>query len=444
MKRIQSLDIIRGIAMLGLVFMHAYQKVGYNTMAHIFDYPWYVVATLGIILYFASWRGFFLIISGVGSAYSFQKAVENGKSPHILLLKRTIWSIILFLWGITIQIFWNPYNGFYRVFFGQTGIDVINIGGLGRSDAVEIIAIGLFITTLVHYILVLTKARKKKWISILVNLLLCTVVFASTNLLKGWESLQNLELGSITSFGSAMRHLLHALLIGTQEPLFPYLATFFLGIAIGIFLTTPKATKKNMIYYGLGLGGAIIIVAVLVGVFTGFPFAFSILPDMWFLLLGTGIQVWVLMIFLWIFDFSKRAKKLTKYTKIVRKAGILSLTIFTLQAIDFVPRFILTGLSSTISSVYGTGTAVDFLSNGGNYGMGAAFLAAFTVLFFWIGIIALWEKINYALTFDWIFKIFRQSISCQKINWKDPLMSKEIICNPEIVFEREIKNLEKD
>lgn len=438
MKRIQSLDILRGIAMLGLVFMHAFEKAGYKIMANIFNYPLYIVMTLGLILYFASWRGFFLIISGVGSSYSFQKAVENGKSPHLLFLKRSIWSLILFFQGIAIQMFWNPYTGLYNFFRGERGLDIISIGGLGWSDAVEIIAIGLFITSLVHYLLVLTKARHKKWISILVNLLLCVAVFATTNLINGWDRLQDLKQGDITSFSIAMKKLFYALLIGEQQPLFPYLATFFLGNAIGIFLTTPKATKKNVIFLGLGLGGVIIIISVIIGVFTGFPFEFAILPDQWFLILGTGIQVWALMLFLWVFDYSKHAKKLTKHTKIVRKAGILSLTIFTLQALDYFPRLVLT-VGSIFLYLIGLGQPVDFLSNGGNLGMGAAFLSSFFVLFFWIGLISLWEKINYTMSFDWIFEILRQLISIQKINWKDPLFSKEIIYDPEIAFEINIE-----
>ena len=80
MKRIQTLDIMRGVGMLGLVFMHAVQKVGYSSVvSDIFNQPWYIFVPLGFLMYFASWRGFFLIISGIGSAYSFQKAVEKGK-----------------------------------------------------------------------------------------------------------------------------------------------------------------------------------------------------------------------------------------------------------------------------------------------------------------------------------------------------------------------------
>ncbi len=430
--------------MLGLVFMHAFEKCGYKVMANIFDYPIYVVATLGLILYFASWRGFFLLISGVGSTFSFQKAMENGKSPHILLIKRVFWSIVLLLQGMWIQVFWNPYNGFYGVFFGQTGMDVINLGGLQWSDAVQTIAVGLLITSLIQYLLVISlkKLKHRMWIMIGVNLTLAVVTFAITQTVIngvlnhfGWTEITAVKYQSVENFGDRLKWMFYAILVGEQEPLLPYLSAFFIGDAVGIFLTMPQATKKNMIFGGLGLGGGFIIISVILGAVTGFPFAFAILPDMWFFILGTGIQVWALMLFLWVFDYSKGAQKLTKYTKIVRKAGILSLTIFTLQAIDYLPRVFLT-VGSGIFSLLGIGQPLDFLSNGGNLNMGAAFLAAFLVLFFWIGLIGLWEKINYALSFDWIFEILRQLVSGGKINWKDPLLSREIIYNAEIAITR--------
>ena len=79
MKRIQSLDILRGIGMLGLVFMHVFEQVGWINITTMFEKEWYVWLPLGLFMYFASWKGVFLLISGVANAYGFQKAIENGK-----------------------------------------------------------------------------------------------------------------------------------------------------------------------------------------------------------------------------------------------------------------------------------------------------------------------------------------------------------------------------
>jgi hypothetical protein len=108
-----------------------------------------------------------------------------------------------------------------------------------------------------------------------------------------------------------------------------------------------------------------------------------------------------------------------------------------LQSIDFFPRFLLYAGSLSLSDVYGIGTPIDFLSNSGNNGWGAAFLASFVVLFLWIAIINLWNKINFALSFDWFFALFRAFLYGQKINWKDPMHSRDILNNFQSIFKEE-------
>jgi hypothetical protein len=127
-----------------------------------------------------------------------------------------------------------------------------------------------------------------------------------------------------------------------------------------------------------------------------------------------------------ILDFSTKAKKRTKRTKIIRRAGVITLTIFTLQSFNFFPQWILSKIFSNPD--YRTSNSM---------GLGSCFLTAFTVLIFWPGLILLWGLINYTLSFDWIFEIFRKSTLGQKINWRDPLHSREIIFNPEIPFQNE-------
>jgi hypothetical protein len=436
MKRIQSLDILRGVAMLGLVFMHAVEKVGFHSVVDdIFDQPWYVFLPLGILMYFASWRGFFLIISGIGSAFSFQKAVQKGNSPHVILLRRVIFSIILFWHGVLIQFFFNPYTGLYYIFTGDfTGI---SWSTLTWSDAVQIIAVGLLLSSIIHYIfLVFWKKRKNlvRWIAISFFIVCMVLVFVlkpyviQALLDKAGLSSIDAIWQSADSFSEGVKWIPLAVLIGRQEPFFPYMASYFLGSAIGIALTHPKVAKKNVLITGYGLGLIFGIVAILVGAFKdNFYVGSEMIPSDWFLYLATAIQLWVLTSFLWIFDFAKKSQTLTKYTKTIRKAGILSITIFTLQSIDFVPRWILMKI-----------TGLDFLSNGGHLSIGNALLAGIVVLVFWITLILLWGLINYTLSVDWLFDVIRQLLSGQKINWKDPIRSRDIIFNAEIPFEREI------
>ena len=442
MKRIQSLDILRGIGMLGLVFMHVFEQVGWINITTMFEKEWYVWLPLGLFMYFASWKGVFLLISGVANAYGFQKAIENGKSPHKVLIQRLLWAIVLFFQGVLIQVFFNPWIGLYNVFrtkfLGNTGLVLWDISGLQWSDAVETIAVSIFISTIIQYLLTLGKKKSKSWVAIGVFLILTVTVFVLTpyTITKiidffGWTSVTAIKSAAINNFGDRIRWLSLAIFIGHQMPLMPYLAIFFLGTGIGIALTNPKISKKPTLIVGYSLGMLFVVVAILLAAIKhDFSVGFGIIPNTWFLLLATGIQVWALTTFLWVFDFAKKAQRRTKYTKIFRKAGLLSLTIFSLQSLDFFPRWILTVIYASF------GQEINFTGHNVNLGLGHTFLISIIVLLYWIGIILLWGLVNFTLSFDWLFEILRRLSSGQKINWKDPMRSREIIKKAEIVFQR--------
>ena len=435
MKRIQTIDILRGIAMIGMVIFHAFTAVGWKSVIEdIYSYPWYIMVPLGLLIYFGSWRGLFLIISGMANAFSFQKAIEKGRSTHILLLTRLLWALVLFLHSLIIQVFWK--NAFFNLFLGSN--DIWDLSNLQSSDPVEIIAIGILLSTIIQYLFTLGKLRQKSWIAILVFSLLMCFIYSFTPFLTetilgkyGWLEIEEIRQQTVSNFGDRIRWLSLALLVGVHEPLFPYLATFFLGSGLGIALTSPKITKKKVTIIGYSLGFLFIVAAVILGGvdhFSSLDFS-EIIPIQWFMHLGTGLQLIAITSFLLIFDFSKKAVRRTRYTKTIRRAGVITLTICTLQSFNFFPQWILAKIFSE----------PGFVDNSQLLGLRSCFLTAFTVLLFWIGLILLWGLINYTLSLDWIFQLFRNLTSGRKTNLKDPLYSREIIFNPELPFQAENK-----
>ena len=145
---------------------------------------------------------------------------------------------------------------------------------------------------------------------------------------------------------------------------------------------------------------------------------FMVPPD-WFFFISLGFQIMVVTAFLHVFDFSKRAELRMNRTKLVRRAGLISLTIFTLQPLDLIPRAFLNLFFKENFVVRG---GLDFWQ---------AILCGVVVLIFWIGIVVLWGYINYALSLDYIFVIIRRLLAGKKVYLKDPLRSKEIIRNSE-------------
>jgi hypothetical protein len=435
LKRIQSLDILRGVAMLGLVFLHAFEQLGINEIKGIFDLPIYIFLPVAIILYLGAWRGFFLIISGASNAFGFYNSLKSGKDPNKLLVVRIAWGIVLFGHGVIIQIFWNPYQ--MRELFSGNFEAFMKFNGLLWSDAVEIIGLCLIFTSLLQYLLFFIKHKQKMWISIGIILGLAIGIFIITPFIGeyfltkyGWDSLLKTK-----TFGG-FRSFLLGLFIGEQEPLFPYLGTFLLGNAIGIVLHHPKVNKKNVQMVGYITGGIFIVAGVLVGgIRDNFKFEFvgALFTD-WFLNIATGLQLWLITAFLYGFDFNDKAQSRIKHTKNLRRAGILAITIFTLQSLDLFPRWILSLIFKPLG--------IDFLF--GSLSMGYCFLASFVVLWYWYMIVWLWSKINFIGSFDWLFIMFRQWISGLKVNWRDPINSREIIFNPELIFVKDPNEIEEE
>ena len=217
----------------------------------------------------------------------------------------------------------------------------------------------------------------------------------------------------------------------------------------GIILSSPNLVKEKRKFEIGSYTSGVFFVALgfLIWIFRdkmAFGGDYMVPPD-WFFFIGLGFQIMIVTAFLHAFDFSKRAGIRMNRTKLIRRAGIISLTIFTLQPLDLIPRaflnlffkgikpltiFTLQPLNLIHRGSLNLLFKVDFLVRGG-LNFWQAILCGVVVLFFWIGIIILWGYINYALSLDYIFVIIRRLLAGKKVYLKDPLRSKEIIRNSE-------------
>jgi hypothetical protein len=221
-----------------------------------------------------------------------------------------------------------------------------------------------------------------------------------------------------SNFKEGFKAFWMGLLIGYQEPIFPYLATFAIGSILGIILSAPNLSKNKWKFViGSYISGILsIALGFLLWIFReNMIFEESMIPPDWFFYINLGFQIIVITAFLHAYDFSKRAERRVRRTKLIRRAGLISLTIFTLQPLDLIPRAFLNLFFEENFVIRG---GLDFWH---------AILCGVVVLVFWIGIIILWGLVNYALSMDYIFVIIRRLLSGKKVYLKDPLRSKEII-----------------
>ena len=112
MKRIASLDILRGFSMLALVMFHAIEKtLQAGVVSNIYNLPPLQFIAFGLVFYFASWRGLFLLISGAANMYSYEQSLNKGTNAGKLFRDKLLGSVILLLWGAIVQVLFNPYSG---------------------------------------------------------------------------------------------------------------------------------------------------------------------------------------------------------------------------------------------------------------------------------------------------------------------------------------------
>ena len=430
MKRIAALDILRGLSMLGLVAFHAIDKTMYpGHLDNYLDLPVWELIIFGFIFYFGSWRGLFLIISGAANTYAYEEALRSGVNPSRYFVKQLLWGIILLAWGIVVQLFFNPWSGINDYIVTGNFNWVGSLRNLKWSDALETIGLCLIITSLCQFALSEFKSHRNAKLKIIFYSMMVVCIFSTWNsIFRYFEITQGLVPSNIvsmpqTNFLEVFKAFWMGLLIGYQEPLIPYLASFAVGNIFGIILSssTLEKEKRKFEIGSYSSGMFFVSLGFLLWIFRDkmlFGGDYMVPPD-WFFYIGLGFQIMVIIAFLHAFDFSKRAEHRMKRTKLVRRAGLISLTIFTLQPLDLIPRAFLNLFFKENFVVRG---GLDFWK---------AILCGGVVLLFWIGLVILWGYINYALSFDYIFVILRRLLAGKKVYLKDPLRSKEIIKNSE-------------
>ena len=190
MKRIASFDILRGFSMLALVIFHAIEKTNQaGVVSNIYNLPPLQFITLGIIFYFASWRGLFLLISGAANMYSYEKSLSKGTNAGKLFKRKLLLSITLLLWGAIVQLFFNPYSGINDWIVSGEFTWEGALNGLLWSDALETIAMCIFISAIFQAILGIVKKPHQFRVKILIYALLALGILLTYNsILEGLES----------------------------------------------------------------------------------------------------------------------------------------------------------------------------------------------------------------------------------------------------------------
>ncbi len=355
-RRLVTLDFLRGVAIFGMTLFHILFKMydieGFMAnLEEIQNFPIILLIFMGLFAYLGSWYGFFLFISSVVNSYTFIRKTKTDVSPSKLLLKQIATGVAL----VILAYFIEGILGYY----GDIGYSIRTLEWTNFTyfkveilwiQTLQIIGICLVINGLLLYLLMRNKGYEKVIRNTVIFACLILFVIILTPFISNWIAnsywLYPSEIGwSDIGFvyeNRSVRTWFLTIVNGPKQPLFPYLASSFMGTLIGVLLANPKPSKKILLW--VSLTGVFMIVAGVILIFLGLPFTFLEQPPaITTYLLRLGGQVCLLMGLLALIEYRGKGKTFAnrRIVKFFRRWSVLSLTIYSLHILELLPRWIL-------------------------------------------------------------------------------------------------------
>jgi uncharacterized membrane protein len=442
MKRLVSLDFLRGFAIFFMIIGHVFTKIYTIQSIDVIMTISPIILVIGGPLYILGrQRAFFLLISSISYAYSMNLDLKQNR-PRISILKKNLFrAILLYCVALLVETFFHPWGIFPRyIVNGIFREDLLTM--VFYFDTLHMIAIGMILSSILFYLFTFLKGKSSRfWGLSLYSLLGLIAIFITpfihqiANDVYQTTSYYLIQLTPVHTVGEFFQRLYWSALIGLQEPIFPFFGTVCIGNIIGDFLSQ-DSPPRNFPRYGFITSGVFVISGIVM-LFVGhyeFNFWGEDEPT-WLYLIFTGFQLFVVFLFLRFREFNPKpaSRKISKLVRMFLRWSHVSLTIYILEPLDIFPRLLMTWITGQDFAWFFKITNIFW-----------AFGMIFILLIFWDLIIRLWEKGHFIGSWEWIFAKFNSWIMKSPLDSKDPLNIHGLIYNIEpINYIPEIeKNLE--
>jgi hypothetical protein len=398
-KRYFSIDIIRGFAILSIIFLHSCFAHYRNITKIDFNNPPLSVTIIGFLL---MWSGLFAMISMIANTSTQISRMKDG-----LIDKKNM--LYYFLSGGALIIF---FHYFYFLLLGPVVLDFENnnhkyslVSGFLHNgffnfeltdrflynSSLSMIGWNLVIIGVILYFLMKRYGNNLAKITKSIGIIGALIIFLSIIRIPLFPLIDQVR-QSQNLFVSALFNLL----INKNDPLLPYLGFGFFGAMIGLLITYESRTKKIVRYLGIIASVWMILGLVFYRFFPDTMLERSI-DGLWFsiMLIQLGLFIWLVIAALTFFDYRKEEKRnrIARRFKWIRQFGMVSLTVFMFE----------TPLGEITAKIWST------LIPGWDLSINKVMLFGLFNVLVWFFIVQIWWKGKFKYSFEWLtVKIFKR------------------------------------
>lgn len=442
MRRFASIDFLRGIAIVLMIFLH--------TITHVLDIEGLLAQIDNLILinivafiilpFLGGLAGFFLMVSAIGNMISMYRHLQAGRSVRDLVIRQIMGGILLLIFAMISESILGIHGAIPNLMktlddASAWNWQVILYRGY-HFETIHTIAWCIILNGVVQGILSRNNGWKNPRRLVKIYIILIVAIVALTPLMWWFVDLAIpgypfLEWTPIPGYDIHVQYpylgesewwefitlFFFNAFAGKEEPIFPYLAVSFIGSIAGIILAQKREDvqrdwsffPKRIMQIGfivfvigsIGLVVNLILMMDTMGIentmefYTNIPFHRDWVPENGVPFLGwlfqfmslNGAAICLIMVVVRAVEFRGRGKEFADKTRFFRRFGFVAFTMYNLQWFYFIVWFIISSL------IYGQ----PYLQ----LDWAGTFLTMAITFLILHGLLLLWERIRYTGSLEW-------------------------------------------
>ena len=346
------------------------------------------------------------------NGYNITRSLRKGVSREKMLAKQLFAGFAIYVIGLLSEGFFQYHGVFGKSLLTRTW-RIDKFSHILHTEAINSIGISIMILGIIFYFLSFRDGANKPLrntiilaiIGIAVVVLSPLMYDVASRAIGSYIDLGGGQLGysyydvqyDFNSVGEFFNRLGWAILVGKEQPLFPFLAVVCIGAILGNYLAQEKP-KRKITGIGMIAGGVLIILGAvlllleedIMGAIVGI--SDTVHPIFFFCIL-TGLQLLVICGWLRAFEFNPKRDmvKYTKRTRFFRRWGLVSLTLYILQ-------YFIEYLCEWLGEL---ATGIPFLTRWGVDNFLYVITMMVLVVAVWDLVFRIWEKLKFVGTFEW-------------------------------------------